>query len=532
VLLCSAHVWAQSEESSDDFEVPAAPAPSSAPSAPPARSEASAAPDTIGSKEPSAPAPSAPAPSTPAPSTPALTADATASASSTPEAAAAAPASAGSAKAAAKPAVNPEGTKGAESAGLNEAPSAAEPSAAGLAPRSLELEGSNYVRPIRRGLFWSGFVQGQFVHNQVSEDQLTPDGAPLNENQFALRRGRLRIDRGWDNAAATLELDATSIGGLRVGVRRAEASLLHRGDNPENVAPVLVLTGGITDIPFGAELAESQRDRVFMERSIGSTALFPSEADLGVKLWGNYRFANYAVALVNGEPLQPNGYPRDPNSAKDIVGRLGTRVQPVDSVVVEGGVSFYDGEGFLPGTPSTKDSILWNDENNNNVVDTGEIYGTTGSPAVPSQSFDRWALGLDLGFSLRSSFGLTRLQGEAFVGTNLDRGVVPARPVAGAEVRELGVSGSLVQQVTEYGLLGLRVAYYDPNSDALEQRAGIYSPRNQSYVVVSPVVGFTLPNARLVAQYDLVRDYLARDSRGVPDDAKNNQLTLRLQVDL
>ncbi len=411
-------------------------------------------------------------------------------------------------------------------------PNSDESSASSLAPRSLDFEGSGYTRPVRRGFFWSGFIQAQYVRNQVSEDQLTPDGAPLNENQFGVRRGRLRVDRGWENAAATLELDATSIGGVRVGVRRAEASLLYRGENPENVAPALVLTGGITDIPFGAELAESPRDRVFMERSIGSTALFPSEADLGLKLWGNYRFANYAIALVNGEPLQPNGYPRDPNSAKDIVGRLGTRVQPVDDVVVEGGVSFYDGEGFLPGTPSTKDSILWNDENNNNVVDTGEIYGTTGSPAVPSQSFDRWALGVDLGFSLRSSFGLTRLQGEAFVGTNLDRGVVPARPVAGAEVRELGVSGSLVQQVTEYGLVGLRVAYYDPNSDALEQRAGIYSPRNQSYVVLSPVVGFTLPNARVVAQYDLVRDYLARDARGVPDDAKNNQLTLRLQVDL
>jgi len=29
-----------------------------------------------------------------------------------------------------------------------------------------------------------------------------------------------------------------------------------------------------------------------------------------------------------------------------------------------------------------------------------------------------------------------------------------------------------------------------------------------------------------------VRDYLAKDARGVPTDAKNNQLTLRLQVEL
>jgi hypothetical protein len=36
--------------------------------------------------------------------------------------------------------------------------------------------------------------------------------------------------------------------------------------------------------------------------------------------------------------------------------------------------------------------------------------------------------------------------------------------------------------------------------------------------------------ARLVFQYDVIVDHLARDTRGVPTDLRNNQWTLRLQV--
>src|SRR5690606_6995639 len=131
---------------------------------------------------------------------------------------------------------------------------------------------------------------------------------------------------GWEWAAATLEMDASTVNGFRVGPRRAEASLLYRGTSDDSVTPLLVLTAGITDLPFGAEIGESQRDRVFMERSVGGVALFPTEADVGMKLWGAYRFLNYAVAVVNGEPLVDSAFPRDPVAAKDVVGRVGTRV--------------------------------------------------------------------------------------------------------------------------------------------------------------------------------------------------------------
>jgi hypothetical protein len=47
------------------------------------------------------------------------------------------------------------------------------------------------------------------------------------------------------------------------------------------------------------------------------------------------------------------------------------------------------------------------------------------------------------------------------------------------------------------------------------------------------MVALLLPGyARLSFQYDFVSDSLAKDTQGVPKDAKNNQLTVRLQVEL
>jgi hypothetical protein len=407
------------------------------------------------------------------------------------------------------------------------------PAAPTEAPQSLVAEGSNYVRPIRRGLTWWGFIQAQYERNDLSEDQLATGGEPLNLDQFVLRRGRLRIDRGWESAAATLEMDASTVNGLRIAPRRAEGSLLYRGTDNDAVTPLLVLTAGITDLPFGAELGESQRDRVFMERSLGSLSLFPSEADIGVKLWGAYRFVNYALAVVNGQPLNEQAFPRDPNAAKDIVGRVGTRAQLVESLSLEGGLSFYHGKGFSRGRDATKDSITWIDDNNNGFAEAHEFQGVTGSAAVPAQNYDRWALGLDLGVSKKTALGISRLSAEAVAASNMDRGLLVSDPgIEGANVRQVVLAFSAVQQITRYGLVGFRAAYYDPNSDVLEQRAGVFHIKDESFFVLSPALGLTLPHGRLVAQYDIVGDHMGRDERGVPTNAKNNQLTVRLQVDL
>ncbi|HET9958167.1 MAG TPA: hypothetical protein VFQ61_26910 [Polyangiaceae bacterium] len=382
------------------------------------------------------------------------------------------------------------------------------------------------------GFSVSGYVQAQYEQNQLSEDQLDASAAPLNSDRFVLRRGRVRLDKRWQYAQAVLELDANTVRGLAVGIRRAEASLVYRRGNAD--LPVLALTAGILDIPFGYELAESPRTRPFFERSTTSLALFPSEADLGVKLWGAFGFARYAVAITNGEPLDARGFPRDPNRAKDVSGRLGIDLQVQRRLALAAGTSFSFGKGFHAGQVGTKGGVTWRDDNENGAVDAGELIGVPASAPEPSKNFERFALGLDLRAVLSTPLGSSQLAFEGYLASNQDRALYPADPVqTGVDLRESGFSISFVQDVYRYGLIGLRYSLYDPNADWLDQRQGNFQPRSAAVRSVSPVIGLNLADyARLLFQYDFVRDRLARDPRGVPADANNNWFGVRLQVGL
>ena len=412
------------------------------------------------------------------------------------------------------------------------------------APRVLpnaDTSGSSYLeknatsRPVPTGLRIGGYLQTQFESNQLSSDQLQAGGSPLNQDRFTLRRGRLRLDHGWEYANATLELDANTTRGMSVGVRRAEGSVLYRGSNGNDYPPLVMLSLGVTDLPFGFELLESARVRPFMERSLGSSALFPTEMDVGAKLSGAISFFRYAFAVTNGEPVDNlNRYPRDPNAAKDFSGRVGVETEPLAALSIAGGTSFYQGKGFHAGTDASKPSFTWLDINEDRAIQPNELQAVPGTSAQPSLNFKRWAYGLDLELTLRTKFGSTRLVAEGFLASNLDRGYLIADPSLGQnDVREAGGYLALVQDVTRWGQVGFRASYYDPNSDFFDSLRGRQVPTALSVTTLSPLVALHLQDkARLSFQYDFVRDYLAKDARGVPTDAKNNQLTLRLQVEL
>lgn len=398
----------------------------------------------------------------------------------------------------------------------------------------VNLEQSAHSRPVPHGLQLGGYLQAQLEINQLSEDQIQQGGAPLNYDRFSVRRGRLRLDRGWQFASATLEIDANTVRGPAVTPRRVEGSVFYRGKNPDNLPPLVMLSAGLTDIPFGYELLESARTRTFMERSVGSGALFPTEMDLGVKLSGAVDFVRYAVALINGEPVDSRGLPRDPNAAKDFIGRAGVETKPIRSLTVAGGTSFGVGKGFHSGQDASKATVTWRDDNEDNAVQPGEIVGAPGSAATPSENFKRWVLGLDLELTLATPLGNSKLYGELFVANNYDRGYLVADPVAvGADLRHAGGYVALLQDITPFAVAGFRAAFYDPNSDVLEERRGDIVPFVQTTTTLSPVAGVVLPDrAKLLLQYDFVIDHLGRDAQGVPKDAKNNQLTARLQVEL
>lgn len=388
--------------------------------------------------------------------------------------------------------------------------------------------------PPTGGLKISGYLHAQYQYSAASEDQLNPSGAPINENEFVLRRARLRADRVWDYAAASFELDANTVRGITVGVRRAEGSIFYRGGNTATLPPLLGLTAGITDLPFGFELGESARDRIFMERTLGSTALFPTEMDAGAKVFGAYSALRYAVAVSNGEPVDRNGLPHDPNSAKDVTGRFGAEGEVVRGWQLAGGSSFVVGNGFHRGQAARKSVLRWRDDNEDGVLQANEIIATPGTAATPSKNFDRWVLGLDLETSLKTPLGRTILYGEAFVASSYDRGYAPADPaVSGVDVREAGGYVALAQDLTQYGQVAVRASIYDPNSDVIETRADETVPKTQTVKTFSVLGALQLPGrARLSFQYDFIKDYQARDSLGVPSDADNNRWTLRLGVDL
>jgi hypothetical protein len=418
------------------------------------------------------------------------------------------------------------------------APAAAEaaPTKPAEAPTDgpVNLERKAFTRPIPDGLKIGGYVQAQYQHNAISEDQLQQGGAPLNQDQFLVRRARLRLDRGWDFASATLELDANTVRGPRVGIRRAEGSLFYRGKNPKDLPPLVALSVGILDIPFGFELADSARVRWFTERSLGSSALFPTEMDAGAKVFGALSFLRYAVAVSNGEPVDDHGFPRDPNAKKDVSGRVGAEVGIGEKLELSGGTSFVVGKGFHPGSDATKSDVVWNDVNQDGAAQPTELVGVAGGAATPAENFERWAIGLDFQLGLQTTLGRSRLYGEAFVASNYDRGFLPSDPVSSTlDVRQAGGYLALTQELTPYGIVGFRASIYDPNSDIVEARAAQILPKTQTVKTFSPLAGFVLPNrARLLFQYDFVRDYLARDAVGVPNDADNDQWTFRLQVEL
>ena len=385
-----------------------------------------------------------------------------------------------------------------------------------------------------KGISLGGYLQSQYESHQDSQDQLQQGGAPLNKDRFLVRRARVSLLGEWEYAALAVELDANTTNGPQVDLRKAEASLQYRPDRAK--PPVLMATLGQFDTPFGYELVESPRTRWFMERSQASLAFWPAEPDLGVRLAGALAFFRWTIAAVNGEPLgEKSPYvAQDPNAAKDVIFRFGFDATPRDELQIAGGVTALRGRGFHPGTDATKSSLQWQDLDNNGLVGNAELTAIPGNVATPSQNFDRWAAGADLRVNFRSPLGVTKVYGEFVLGSNMDRGLYVADPiVTNVDQRELGFYVGATQEIGPYGIVGFRYDDYDPNANATDSRGGLLLPASEAIKTYSSLVGATLPDrARLVFQYDIVRNALARTAQGVPTDLKSNVWTVRLQVQL
>jgi hypothetical protein len=396
-----------------------------------------------------------------------------------------------------------------------------------------------------------GYVQVDWVvHRQSSQDELDPaTREPLNEDRFVLRRSRaqLGVDSGY--VGARLVLDANTVRALNV--RPFEAVLLARfpasldPDQLSAAAPTLrsgqptpgsdfaaAFSVGLMPVPFGFDGVEGDLARPWLERALGTRALFGLGRDLGLGLNLGYRFARLSVALQNGQPIADDRYAgRDLTRRKDVVARVGVSVPVAGSIWLQAGVSYLLGQGLHLGTPATKDSLAWVDGNEDGLVAVSELTPIAGAPATPSQSFDRSALGGDVRLGVELPIlGELALRAELTRAINLDRTVVPADPIAtGRSLRELCAHVGLAQQLTRFGELALRYEVYNPDADGRRQRAAAVVPSDPSYRTFSVAVAGKLAPARVVVQLDHNDNALGRTSSGAPTRLRDDALTVRFE---
>jgi hypothetical protein len=380
----------------------------------------------------------------------------------------------------------------------------------------------------------SGFVQADWiVHDQSSQNEINDANASLlNRDRFTLRRGHLRIDAEHGVFSGALEIDANTTNGPQVRPIEAEASA-RWPETADARWPELVATVGLFRIPFGYEVQELDWVRPFLERANVLQALFPGEFDLGARLRVKYRFAEAAIAYMNGSPIGARVFPAvDPVHQKDVIGRVGIATDVVSRLRIEAGVSGDVGTGFHAGTPTTKNELVWQDMNGDGVVQPNEITVIPGSAATPSQTFDRFALGADARITVGVPvLGALAVRGEIVSAVNMDRGIEPADPVAtGRDLRELGFSLGATQEITRWGALGVRYDRYDPDSDANQQRGVRLVPVSRTYTTLALMAMVRYGAQRLLLEYDINSNPLGLSPDGAPTTLASNALTLRAQV--
>ncbi|MCX5742710.1 MAG: hypothetical protein NT062_09460 [Proteobacteria bacterium] len=374
----------------------------------------------------------------------------------------------------------------------------------------------------------SGYVQADLVGwSQASLDELDPaTGKPLDEERFLVRRGRLRAEARRGDVFASLELDGNTVEGATARLVSATVGWRHR--------ELVVLTAGLFKTPFGAEVPAAERDKPFLEPPTVARALFAGSYDAGAMASGAYGLARWSIALTNGAPVGDARWKGvDPTHSFDVVGRVGVDVPLPRRGRVVAGVSALVGTGLHPGTPPTKDTFQWVDENQDGIVQTTELNIVPGTTGSPSQTFDRDALGADLAVH----WCLCALgEGVAFVevalATNLDRGVIYADPIARGmrDLRELGVAIGVVQDVTRHAQVGVRYDRYDGDRDAQEREGVDIVTTYQRFSTLAIMAAARWSGARFVLEYDREQNPYGRGDDGAPTTRAADRVTLRAQV--
>jgi hypothetical protein len=391
------------------------------------------------------------------------------------------------------------------------------------------------LRPATTRLGWQvdvdTFIQVDAVPwSSGSQDQISPaTSAPLNEETVTLRRAFLRVEGKRDDFHAGLEFDGNTLAGP--AARLLGASV---GWSPDER---IALDAGLMLVPFGAATPLNARYRYFMEQPTYLRAFFPGEYDAGAIAKGAYELVRWSLAATNGAPTKDAQWQgKDPASSFDLIARIGTDIS-IPTIPgrphFAAGLSALAGESLHPGTPPTKDQLVWVDENMDGIVQPTELQVIPGSAGEPSQTFKHRAVGVDAraDWCLRGA-GHGEAVFEGAIATNLDRGVYYADPVATSRnIRELGWMLGVVQRIGSHALAGIRYDTYDADRDA-SQRLGInLVGTHKVFSTWAFLAAAQQGTTRLSLEYDRVRNPLGRSDSGMPATRADDRIVLRAQAE-
>ncbi len=303
-----------------------------------------------------------------------------------------------------------------------------------------------------------------------------PDRSTTNRGTFRLRRARVGflVTRGIANAAVEVDPNLADRENPASGsvVRRLEVLLADPARKPR-----WEIGAGVFDVPFSRDLAEPHGKRIFVDRAYGTRAMFPDDADMGVRVRRAYPVLGFDVqlALLNGVTLGEPTFGRAPdlNKTKD-----GSFRMALARPRFEVGLGGYVGQG--------------------QAVDP---------VGLRVQQRPRAALAIDALFRIpffRARGSETRLSGEVVVGRNMDRGVASPfvnalAPVAGTSLPNFDPRSAWIRLEQDFrgGTVGVRYDVYTPESGAED---------DSRHTIAAAVARAVTKNVRVMLEYDHVID--------------------------
>lgn len=319
------------------------------------------------------------------------------------------------------------------------------------------------------------------------------DGSTTNRATFRLRRARLGLTlRTSSPFGAVFEIDPN----LADRENPASGTIARRIElmaSTRERVPRYEVGAGLFPVPFSRDLAEPHAARIFVERAWGTRAMFPEDADMGVRFRRRVPSVGLTVdlAVVNGVAVGEPTFGRTPdlNKTKDVTARVA-----LDLKRFEVGIGGYGGQGQVVNAQTFR-----------------------------VQQRPRAALVIDALFRGRVSrnFPETRISGEVVVGRNMDRGVaypfLLALPADGPGLPNFDPRSAWLRLEQDLRALTLGIRYDTYTPDASEPD----DSRHTFAVALARNMGRV---ARVVLEFDHVLDRTHAPSSPAPASTRQSEV--------